>query len=357
MIKKKYKQTEKSLGNIMIDIKGTKISSKEIEKLKDPKIAGVILFSRNYESPEQLLSLTQTIHQIRHPRLLIGVDHEGGRVQRFRTGFTIIPAMRLLGQYYDADPEKALSLTHKIGWVMATELLAYGIDFSFTPVIDLDYGGSKVIGDRAFHANPKVVGTLAYQLMQGMRQAGMASVAKHFPGHGFIEADTHYEMAQDERSLNQIIQQDIQPFLKLIENDLIAVMPAHVIYPQVDALPAGFSKVWLDFLRQQCHFNGAIISDDLSMQASKLFGEIEERAELALEAGCDLILVCNDELASERVLSRLTWQGSALSHARLIRLHGKPTISIKELPFNPIYQSYVHEIKQFVEEQKQQDML
>lgn len=344
------------LGSVMIDVEGCVLTPTDKERLLDPIVAGVILFTRNFESVGQLQSLTTQIHNLRHPKLLVAVDHEGGRVQRFKEGFTRLPAMRELGRLYHQNSEAALKLTEKIGWIMATELLACGVDFSFAPVLDLDYGGSSVIGDRAFDVSPQVVGKLGFRLMHGMRLAGMASVAKHFPGHGYIHADTHTEVAIDERTFDQITQHDVQPFLKLIENDVIAVMPAHVIYPKVDSFPAGFSKVWLKFLREQCHFNGAIISDDLSMQAAKNFGEIETRVTLAFEAGCDLVLVCNDSVAADRVLSRVNYTAPPISHARLIRLHGQCQLGFNDLKQNPIWQASTHDLHRFMDNLNQKGM-
>ncbi|MPQ76085.1 beta-N-acetylhexosaminidase [Hydrogenovibrio sp. JE_KL2] len=347
-----------SLGSVMIDIEGTRLTEVDRERLMNPLVAGVILFSRHFESVEQLQKLTQEIHSLRHPRLLIAVDHEGGRVQRFKEGFSRLPAMRLIGELYDTSPDKAQEVASNVGWLMATELLAVGVDFSFAPVVDLDFGGSRVIGDRAFHSNPQVVADLTWHLMNGMHKAGMASVAKHFPGHGYIEADTHYEIAVDERSFNEISQHDLQPFLRLIENQVEAVMPAHVIYPKVDALPAGFSKHWLqDVLRKQCHFEGAIISDDLSMKAAEVFGTPSKRVTMALEAGCDLVLVCNDSTAADDVLANVRWQGDVLSHARLIRLHGKPHLSYSQLHKDPIWQAKSYAVNHFVNESNQQALL
>ncbi|MBN2647321.1 MAG: beta-N-acetylhexosaminidase [Thiotrichales bacterium] len=331
-----------SLGSIMLDVQGLSLSAIEREQLFDPKVAGVILFSRNFESAEQLQALTEEIHALRHPRLLIGVDHEGGRVQRFRHGFSRLPPMRLLGMLQKVDPQGARDTAQKIGWLMASELLSVGVDFSFAPVLDLDYGGSKVIGDRSFGANAEQVSDLALALMKGMHQAGMAAVGKHFPGHGFIEADTHTEIAMDPRPLAQVWQHDIQPFLRLIEQGLDAVMPAHVIYPQVDALPAGFSPFWLTrVLRQQCHFEGVIVSDDLSMQAAAVFGEAPQRVARALQAGCDLVLVCNDPAAAQQVLAELPFEDNLLSHARLIRLHGQSRIPWSKRHYSPQWQAAI----------------
>ncbi|WP_202978285.1 beta-N-acetylhexosaminidase [Thiomicrorhabdus sediminis] len=347
-----------SLGSVMIDIAGTELTDVDIERLMDPLVAGVILFSRNFESVEQLQKLTQSIHNLRHPKLLIAVDHEGGRVQRFRQGFTKLPDMRSLGELYKQDVNHSFQVAEKLGWLLAAELLAVGVDFSFAPVVDLDYGGSKVIGDRAFHSDPVAVGLLASHVMKGMHSAGMASVAKHFPGHGFIEADTHYEVAEDKRSFNDIQQHDMQPFLRLMENGLDAVMPAHVIYSQVDKAPAGFSEFWLQkVLRQQCHFEGAVISDDMSMQAATAYGSPSERVQKALQAGCDLVLVCNDSVAADEVLAHVRWQPNALSHARLIRLHAHGRYHYDKLHYDPQWQAAVTVINKLTQQQDQQALL
>lgn len=347
-----------SLGSLMVDIQGTELQKHEIERLMDPMVAGVILFSRNFESVEQLRNLTQDIHDLRHPKLLIGVDHEGGRVQRFREGFTHIPAMRVLGELFEEDGKKAYEAAEKIGWLLAAELLAVGVDFSFAPVLDLDYGGSKVIGDRAFHGNSITVGNLAFHLMKGMRQAGMASVGKHFPGHGYIQADTHHEVAVDQRSFAEIQNHDLQPFLRLIENGLDAVMPAHVIYSQVDHNPAGFSEYWLqNVLRKQCHFEGAIISDDMSMQAAADFGGPVERVRMALEAGCDLVLVCNNPQMADEVLSKVHWHSDTLSHARLIRLHAHGKYEFDKLQYEPLWQAASTIIQSLSQQYDQQDLI
>lgn len=347
-----------SLGSVMVDVEGTELQAHEIERLMDPMVAGVILFSRNFESVEQIQKLTRQIHDLRHPRLLIGVDHEGGRVQRFKAGFTHIPSMRTLGELYDENQSHSFQVAEKIGWLLAAELLSVGVDFSFAPVVDLDYGGSKVIGDRAFHGDPIAVGNLAFHLMKGMRQAGMASVAKHFPGHGYIEADTHFEVAVDERSLAEIERHDLQPFLRLIENGLDAVMPAHVIYPKVDQNPAGFSQYWLqDVLRKQCHFEGAIVSDDMSMKAATEQGSAAERVARALQAGCDLVLVCNDPVTADEVLSKVHWHSDTLSHARLIRLHAHGRFEYTRLQYDPLWQAASAIVQQLNQKQDQQELI
>lgn len=340
-----------SLGNVMIGVSGLSLTAQERDWMLSPIVAGVILFSRNFESPEQLKALCDEIHALRHPKLLIAVDHEGGRVQRFRQGFTRLPPMRVLGQLYQSSAEKSLKKAHELGWLLATELLACGVDFSFAPVVDLDYGESHVIGDRAFSADPVITGKLALQVSLGMREAGMASVAKHFPGHGYVKADTHEEIAIDERHWPQIQQQDLQPFLNLMAHGLEAVMPAHVRYPNVDDLPVGFSDYWLQkVLREECHFDGAIISDDLGMHAAAVYGSVVERVNLALNAGCDLVLVCNELDQIPEVLAQGVKRSCPISHARLIRLHGRAQIRFERLHYEPLWQAAAKNINQLSEQ-------
>jgi beta-N-acetylhexosaminidase len=311
----------------MIGIADKTLSASDKQQLLHPAVAGVVVFSRNFESPEQLRALTESIHALRHPRLLVAVDHEGGRVQRFKTqGFTRLPAMNRLGLLHDEHPQQALRIAQDIGWLLAAELLACGVDFSFAPVLDLDYGNSSVIGDRAIHHNPHVVGELASHLVMGMNRAGMAAVGKHFPGHGHVVPDTHVAIAIDDRPLAALIGADMQPFKILVEQHLAAIMAAHVIYPQVDALPAGLSTVWLqDLLRQRCGFQGAIISDDLGMAAVSALADGATLAEGFRKAGCDLVLLCNDKHQIEQALAGLTqYDADPVQESRLIRLHGKP---------------------------------
>ena len=269
-----------ALGLVMLDIEGKSLNDADRERLSHPLTGGVILFSRNYESPRQLEALTAEIHRLRNPPLLIAVDHEGGRVQRFREGFTRLPPMRSLGTLWDHHPLRAKHLARDAGYVLASELRAHGVDMSFTPVLDLDFGNSAVIGDRAFHADPQAVGELAGALLEGLALAGMASCGKHFPGHGFIAADSHTDVPVDTRSYEQIEAADLVPFRTLMAHGLSSVMPAHVIYPAVDDRPAGFSKVWLaQILRDQLNFEGVIFSDDLSMEGARVAGDIVGRAE------------------------------------------------------------------------------
>src|SRR3990167_4719559 len=274
------------LGPVMLDVLGTQLTPEDEARLRHPLVGGVILFARNYESPGQFAELTAAIHALRAPPLLIAVDHEGGRVQRFREGFTKIPAMREFGKIWDKNPKRAKELALEAGWILAAELRAHGVDFSFTPVLDIDYGESQVIGDRAFHRNTQAIAELAQALMLGLKKGGMAAVGKHFPGHGFVAADSHVAIPIDERSFAEIEKHDIEPFRRMIDSGMQAVMPAHVIYPKVDNLPAGFSKVWLQqVLRKHLGFNGVIFSDDLAMEGAVVAGTITQRAMAALQAG------------------------------------------------------------------------
>ena len=277
------------LGPLMIDVAGKALSALDHERLLHPLVGGVILFSRNYDSPAQLEALCAEIHALREPALPIAVDHEGGRVQRFREGFSRLPPMRKLGEWWQRDSAAATKAARDVGYILAAELRARGVDFSFTPVLDLDWGRSAVIGDRSFHADPATVAALAEALIEGLREAGMGSCGKHFPGHGWVEADSHVAIPVDERSLSEI-ETDMRPYRML---RLDAVMPAHVIYPQVDARPAGFSPVWISVLRKDYGFDGVIFSDDLSMEGAAVAGGIVERANAAWAAGCDMLLVCN----------------------------------------------------------------
>lgn len=311
------------IGPVMLDVAGKSLTPEDEKRLRHPLVGGVILFARNYDSPQQLAELTAAIRAVRTPPLLISVDHEGGRVQRFREGFTRIPPMRELGKVWDEHPKKARHLAEQTGWVLASELRAHGIDFSFTPVLDVDYGSSGVIGDRAFHTEPQAIAELAHSLMIGMKKAGMATVGKHFPGHGFVKADSHLEIPVDERDFADIEMCDLIPFRQMVDFGLTAVMPAHVIYPRVDSHPAGFSKVWLkDILRGQLGFEGCIFSDDLSMEGATVAGGIVQRAEAALHAGADMVLVCNKPESADELLDGLVWEMSATSKARLAHMRG-----------------------------------
>ncbi|OIR17216.1 beta-hexosaminidase [mine drainage metagenome] len=312
-------------GPVMLDVLGKQLTDEDRIRLSHPLVGGVILFARNYESPGQLAELTASIHALRTPPLLIAVDHEGGRVQRFRQGFTRIPPMRELGKIWNEHPKRAKHLAQQVGFVLASELRACGVDFSFTPVLDVDYGSSSVIGDRAFHSEPQAIAELAHSLLQGLRQGGMPTVGKHFPGHGFVKADSHVDIPVDERSYIDIELCDLIPFRQMVNYGLTAVMPAHVIYPKVDPNPAGFSKVWLkDILRGELGFEGCIFSDDLSMEGATVAGGIVQRAEAALKAGADMVLVCNKPQSADELLAGLQWDMPVQSKARLAQMHGRP---------------------------------
>ena len=297
---------------------------------------GVIL--RNFAAPLQLIQLTHSIREIRKPNLLIAVDHEGGRVQRFRHGFTAIPAMTELGKLWDHDPAQALAAARGCGFVIGSELQAHGVDFSFAPVLDVDYGESSVIGDRALHSDPNVIAVLAEALQMGLNAAGMASVGKHFPGHGYVRADSHLEVPVDDRTLAEIAARDLIPFQRLARSGLGGVMPAHVIYSKVDAKPAGFSAVWLQkILREKLGFEGLIFSDDLSMEGASTAGGMIGRANAALNAGCDVVLICNDPRAQDALLEGLERRPVAPTLVkRLERMRGK-AISTAALKANAAY--------------------
>ncbi|WP_230411341.1 beta-N-acetylhexosaminidase [Collimonas humicola] len=312
-----------ALGPVMLDVVGASLSADDIRRIQHPLTGGVILFARNYQDRAQLCALTAAIHAAR-PGILIAVDHEGGRVQRFRTdGFTRLPAMRLLGQLWDRDVLAATKAATAVGFVLASELRACGVDLSFTPVLDLDYGDSTVIGERAFHRDARVVTLLAKSLNHGLALAGMANCGKHFPGHGFVEGDSHLSLPIDERSLEQIMEEDVKPY-DWLGMSLAAVMPAHVIYSKVDRHSAGFSKKWLDILRQDVGFGGVIFSDDLSMQAASSAGGVLDGAKAALAAGCDVVLICNSPDKADQLLGGLGGVAdddrAAASRARLMAL-------------------------------------
>lgn len=332
--------TMRQLGPLMVDVAGTALSAEERHRLLQPAVGGVILFARNYASPTQLAELCAAIHALRTPALLIGIDHEGGRVQRCRDGFTRLPAMRQLGSAWDADVSagKAASreMARAIGYVLASELRLAGVDFSFTPVLDLDWGRSSVIGSRAFHHDPAVVSALAGALIAGLHQAGMRACGKHFPGHGWVEADSHVAIPVDERSLVEMVA-DLLPYREL---RLDAVMPAHVSYPAVAPGPAGFSPFWINFLRQNLGFDGVIFSDDLSMAGASLAGDAAARARAAARAGCDVLLLCNDPVSADAVIAGWDVPLDPASSARLARLRPDlPAPARCDLAADALYQA------------------
>lgn len=311
------------LGPVMLDVSGLELTESDIKKILHPQCGGIILFARNFSFVEQITELIAVIRKVR-PALLIAVDQEGGRVQRFREGFLNLPTLAGLGTIYDKDPEQALIDAENLGFLMATECRAVGVDFSFAPVLDIDYGNSKVIGDRAFHSDPEAISQLAAAYCRGMKKAGMSAVGKHFPGHGFVAADSHIDIPKDERKFSEIVQQDLQPFKYLVDKGIEGLMPAHVIYTACDEKPAGFSEYWLQtILRGQLGFKGVIFSDDLSMAAAQVAGTVVERAQAALKAGCDMLLVCNDPQAADEVLESLSGLDHNHAQNRLDAMRGQ----------------------------------
>lgn len=316
-------------GVLMLDLEGLTLTPEEANTLQAPEVGGLILFSRNFDGPEQLRELMGRIRELR-PDLLVAVDQEGGRVQRFRDGFTRLPPMSTLGRRWLDNPHRAIAQAHEIGWLMATELRQFDIDISFAPVLDLDWGQSSVIGDRAFGQTAEAVIELAGGIMAGMHEAGMAATGKHFPGHGWVKADSHLELPVDERSFAQIEEQDLRPFDALIRRGLDGVMPAHVVYRDACSAPAGFSTFWLQqILRQRLRFDGVIFSDDLSMEGARQAGGYADRCDRALAAGCDMVLVCNDPEGAREVLAHLQQQDVAASH-RLARMRARPSRTADE---------------------------
>ncbi len=280
--------------SIFIDICGVALSDEDRALLQHAAVAGVVFFSRNFESPDQLKALIDEIRGI-NPALLFAVDQEGGRVQRFKEGFTRIAPMGEFEKEYKVDQSAALKKMQDVGFTLASELKSIGIDISFAPVLDLNRGLCDVVGDRAFSSDPQIVIALASALTAGFNQAGVQAVGKHFPGHGHVAVDSHVGIPIDDRELGEVLASDILPFKAMIGSGLQAIMPAHIIFPKVDVLPACFSKVWLtDILKNQCGFKGQVFSDDMSMEGAKAVGNLEARTNLALEAGCDYVLVCND---------------------------------------------------------------
>lgn len=320
----------------MLDLQGLEILPEERELLRHPATGGVILFARNYESPHQLQRLIAAIHELRTPALLVAVDQEGGRVQRFRHGLSRLPPAAWYAERYGEQAASAEHAACEGGWLMAAELRALGVDFSFAPVLDVDRGISEVIGDRAFGGRPNRVAALAQAWARGARQAGMPSVGKHYPGHGAVAADSHVEVPIDERAYTDIWLEDLAPFRYLIENALEGVMPAHVVYPAVDRDPAGFSRYWLqEVLRGRLGFQGVIFSDDLDMAAAQLGGDHPARARAALAAGCDMILICNNPGAAGRIVESLAGYRDPVAQSRLVRLHGRGGVPLAQLHEDP----------------------
>ncbi len=322
---------KQAFGPVMIDIEGVTLSGIEKDKINHPNTGALILFARNYQSPEQVTQLIKDIRAARQGDILIAVDQEGGRVQRFRSGFTRLPPAATFAD----SPEGAESA----GWLMAAELLAVGVDFSFAPVLDIDCGVSEIIGDRSFSQDPDLATQLASQFRNGMKRAGMAATGKHFPGHGAVALDSHLTLPIDERALNLIREKDLQPFKQLISEGLEAIMPAHVVYPQIDSLPAGFSKIWVQqILRDELRFDGVVFTDDLSMEGAAAIGSFTDRAKLGLEAGCDMVLVCNNSNAAEEVLENIPITSSKDRERRLQAMQGKFELSLAQLMETEVWQ-------------------
>lgn len=315
-------------GPVLIGIPGLELDSSTREQLDHPAVGGVVLFARNFHDRAQLVRLVQEIHAVRDPRLLVAIDQEGGRVQRLTEGFTRLPPLGVLGRLHEGDPVKALDMSYRHGRVMATEMLCCGIDLSFAPVLDLDRG-SRVIGDRSFAADPDLVASLGRSYLAGMHDAGMKTTGKHFPGHGSVVADSHVEDVTDDRPLEVIRAQDMQPFADLMPG-LDALMIAHVVYPQVDSLPAGYSRKWLqEILRGELNFTGVIFSDDLGMHAARTVGDVGQRAAHCLQAGCDLVLVCHPEDVEDLLGGSFAPTGEVGGVLR--GLHGAPTVDREEI--------------------------
>jgi beta-N-acetylhexosaminidase len=330
----------------MVDVDGVVLSPDDVDVLSHPLVGSVLLYTRNYRNPKQISELCAAICALRTPHLLIATDHEGGRVQRFREGFTALPAARLIGRRFDEDRQEGLRCAHSVGWLLAAELRAVGVDFSLTPCVDLDWGLSEVIGDRAFHRDADAVAALAAACLAGMREAGMAAVAKHFPGHGAVRADSHVTLPIDRRPLGDM-DADLKPYRLLIENQLPGVMMAHVEYPAVDALPASLSRRWIgEILRAGLGFHGCVFADDLSMAGVAGSGDVLARARLALAAGCDVLPILNDRPAVHRVLASFKPDVALpVSQARLVRMRARGTPPA-DLAADPRWQAAVRVVEE-----------
>ncbi|HSW93675.1 MAG TPA: beta-N-acetylhexosaminidase [Gammaproteobacteria bacterium] len=336
-----------SSGSVILDLIGLSLSDEERELLQHPHVGGVILFTRNFESTTQLADLCRDIRACRSAPILIAVDQEGGRVQRFREGFTRLPAMGDVGQLYAQSAKEGLRLAEAAGFVMAAELRATGVDLSFAPVLDLDRQWNTVIGDRSFGRDSSTVSVLAEALMRGMQAAGMAATGKHFPGHGGVRLDSHLTLPIDSRSFSAILQEDMQPFIQLMKAGLDALMPAHILFPEVDSYPVGFSRHWLrDILRDTYHFSGSVFSDDLNMAGAEFAGSYSARAEMALEAGCDMVLICNNRAGAIEILDKLP-EKYKLPIAKLNRLTGRFSHDLTSLQAGDVWREKVDLLTQY----------
>lgn len=326
-----------TLGALMLDLEGPVLTEAEKELIQQPHVGGIILFARNFRDVAQVSALVQSIRALR-PELIIAVDQEGGRVQRFREGFVKLPPMKVFGDLFATDPDTARQRSYQCGWLMASEVLAVGVDISFAPILDVDCGVSQVIGDRAFHADPEIAVKLLRDFIRGMHDAGMAATGKHFPGHGSVAADSHLALPVDERPWAEIEAHDLKPFAALAR-ELQGIMPAHVVYSKVDPQPAGFSPFWLqDILRERLGFDGVIFSDDLSMEGAVATGSFADRANAALDAGCDMVLVCNHRQGALEVLAALEARGQFPEQRRFQALHGRFSHSWASLHADPSWQ-------------------
>lgn len=326
----------------MLDVAGLTLTAHEREVIAHPNTGAVILFARNYQDPEQVGELIASIRAARPGPILIAVDQEGGRVQRFQTGFTRLPPAAVYAQL----PE----LAESAGWLMATELLALGVDFSFAPVLDVDCGISEIIGNRSFATDADLATRLASAFRKGMNAAGMAATGKHFPGHGGVALDSHLTLPEDGRDLEMLREKDLQPFRQLIAEGLEGIMPAHVVYPKIDPLPAGFSPFWIQqVLRKELGFDGVVFSDDLSMAGAACVGDYPERARLAQQAGCDMILVCNNPAAADQILDASPITEDSVRERRLLTMQGKPAMNRRQLMQTEQWQHYSTLIGQLAE--------
>ncbi|MBB5020155.1 beta-N-acetylhexosaminidase [Chitinivorax tropicus] len=334
------------LGPLMVDMAGMALTDQERDRLQHPMVGGLMLAARNYQSIEQLTALCDEIHHLRQPKLLIGVEQEGGRIQHFQSGFTHLPAMRDLGLVHDRHGRHpARRLAEQTGWVLAAELRACGVDFSLAPVLDVDHGSCGVIGNRAFHRQPAVVAELAHALQMGMRRGGMHAVGKHFPGHGHVSDDVCHALPVDPRTLPEIEAEELRVFRHMIDEGLAAIMPAHVIYPRVDSQAACFSAIWLqEILRDRLGFAGLIISDDLGVIGAASAGDMLRRVHAALDAGCDMVLICNQPAWVDHVLAHLNRPAQAVSLARFARMHGRPCPSRVALREDAEFALAIHEV-------------
>lgn len=328
-------------GPVMIDVAGLTLTASEKEIINHPNTGAIILFARNFADPEQVTDLISEIRASRNGNILIAVDQEGGRVQRFQNGFTRLPPAAC---YADSVKDRA-ELAHSAGWLMAAELLAIGVDFSFAPVLDVDCGISTIIGNRAFSQDQFMAAQLASSFRNGMNKAGMAAIGKHFPGHGAIAQDSHLSLPIDERDLNSIRAKDLVPFKQLINEGLEGIMPAHVVYPKIDSQPAGFSSIWIkQILRDELGYEGVVFSDDLSMEGASIAGDFNDRAKQALQAGCDMVLVCNNPEAAIEVLESTPIEENAIRERRLLNMIGKPHLQRQQLLKSKKWQTLSNQI-------------